>query len=709
MCCTGCAAVARLISESGLSGFYRRRAAPAASAADPGQGASDYALYDLPDASAEFVSPTDEGGARAELAVDGIHCSACAWLLETDLKRMPGVKRIDVNLEERRATLRWRPEETPLSVVMARIRALGYRPRPWIASARSEEMRTEGRALLRRMGVAGLVQMQVGMLALALYAGAFDGMETAYRDYLRVSSLVLCLPVMIYSCTPFFAGAWRGLRHGAPGMDLPVAVAIVLAFVASAWFTWRGEGEVYFDSVSMFAFLLLLARYLELRARQGAGLAGGGLLALLPAGAARVSPDGRIEQVPTGRLQQGDRILVRAGECVAGDGRVVEGACSCDESGLSGESVPVPKGPGSTVVAGSVVLDGAVDVELDATGLQSRLGSMMALLDRALQQKPAIQQLADRWAVRFVVIVLAVAAITGIAWLALDPGRALPVVLSVLVVSCPCALSLATPAALAAASAHLRSRGFLVTRAHALDALADATLAIFDKTGTLTDGRLRLAGTCARGAIDEGRCVEIAASIESRSAHPVASAFRGLGCLPVKDFCEYPGKGVEGIVDGCRYRLGALCFAAPDARDTPPDDGKWIALGDAGAHVLAWFRLADNVRSDAADTVKTLRALGLDVAMLSGDAPAEVERVAQALGITHWRGGCSAEEKLLALRETGHHMADAVTFRPSGMLRTPSWGDVSPQRPGNIPSCFLRPSLRRNDSSSESSPSYPLI
>ena len=660
MCCSGCAAVATLIAEAGLSGYYRHRDTPLPTPADPGAGASDYALFDLPDANADFVAREADGICRAELAIDGIHCSACTWLLETAIGRLPGVQRIDVNLAERRATVRWQIPALPLSAVMARIRALGYRPRPWIASAHGARLRAEGRALLRRMGVAGLVQMQVGMLALALYAGAFDGIETAYRDYLRASSLILCLPVMLYSCTPFFSGAWRGLRHGSPGMDLPVAVAIVLAFVASAWFTWSGGGDVYFDSISMFAFLLLLARYLELRAREHAGLGGASLLALLPAGASRLLPDGSVEQIPTGRLHPGDRILVRGGESVPADGRVVEGSGSCDESGLSGESIPVPKRTGDALAAGSLMIDGAVEVDVQATGLQSGVGAMLALLDRAQQQKPAIQQLADRWAVRFVLLVLGTAALTGLYWLQVDAQRALPVVLSVLVVSCPCALSLATPAALAAATAQLRERGFLVTRAHAIDALSTATLAIFDKTGTLTGNRLAIEEIMVLAEHDTERCHTLAASIESRSRHPVASAFAGARTLPVTGFRDAPGLGVEGIVEGQRYRVGLASFAAPLAGIEPPPAGRWVLLGDGGARALAWFRLADRLRPEAAAALQALRELGLDIALLSGDAPGEVGRVASSLGITRWRGACSAADKLAALRDTGHATASTL-------------------------------------------------
>lgn len=655
MCCAGCAAVAGLIRDSGLAGYYRHREAPGERPADPGEGAGEYAIYDLPEANSGFVEPPGADGiARAALAIDGVHCAACTWLLEKHLGARPGIVRIDVSLAERRASVRWRPAELPLSRLMAAIRSLGFQPRPWIASQRQQALRIEGRSLLRRMGVAGLVQMQIGMFALSLYAGAFEGIEAAYRDYLRWTSLLLCIPVMLYSATPFFAGAWRGLRHGSPGMDLPVALAIGLAFAASAWFTWTGGGEVYFDSVSMFAFLLLLGRYLELRARERAGLAGGGALALLPDAALRLLPDGRREQVPVSRLRPGDTVLVRPGESFPADGCVRAGDGTVDESSLSGESIPVPKHPGAPVSAGSLSVDASLQVEVRATGLQSRLGQLLALVDRASADKPPIVQLADRSAGFFVAAVLVLATLGGAWWLRHAPERALEIVLSVLVVSCPCALSLATPAALTAAGSRLRQRGFLITRSPALEGLARASLAVFDKTGTLTDARLQCVETVTLPGEDPLRCAAIAASLESGSAHPIAAAFPDGEILPLTALREFPGSGVEGWIDGHRYRIGTPAFAAPQAITQPPSPGKWILLGDGAARTLAWFRLADTVRPDAGAALAGLRALGLDIALLSGDSESEVSRLATSLGIRRWRSGCSAEDKLAALAETGH-------------------------------------------------------
>jgi Cu2+-exporting ATPase len=652
MCCAGCAAVASLIAGSGLSGYYRHRDAAAAAPADAGAGAAEYAVFDADDAQGDFVLQEDDGYCRAQLAIDGINCAACTWLIEHHLQRQPGVSAVSVNLAEQRASVRWRRDELPLSRLMGSIRELGYRPYPFLASGRVLAQRAENRSALKRMGVAGIVQMQIGMFAIALYAGDFAGMESQYRSYLRWVSLVLCLPVVAYSSVPFFSGALRGLRHGAPGMDLPIALAIALAFGASVWFTVAGGGAVYYDSVAMFTFFVLLGRYLEMRARHRAGLASGTILSLVPAAATRVLDGGaRHELVPVGRLRPGDRVLIRPGEAIPADGTVVGGASSVDESSISGESLAVAKSTGDRVSAGTLNADGSLTVQVEATGLNSRIGAILALVDRAQQEKPLIVQLADRSSRWFVLAVILVSVVTGLWWLQHEPARVVEIVLSVLVVSCPCALSLATPAAMTAASAALRARGFLVTRGHALDALADADTVVFDKTGTLTTGEVRLGAVRPLGERDAAACLRIAASLEALSEHPIAAAFAAEARDPVDAFRAHPGGGLEGVIDGCRYLLGRPGFALPGAAaPAAPESGKWILLA-TGERALAWFRLTDTLRADAAEAIAALRRAGLDVALLSGDAPTEVERVATQLGVGEWRAGCSPEQKLAAVRE----------------------------------------------------------
>jgi P-type Cu2+ transporter len=650
MCCIGCAAVASLIAGSGLQGYYRHRDAIPQAAADIGSGAAEYLVFDAPDAQSEFVSHHPDGSSQVQLAIDGISCAACTWLLEHHLGRQPGVSSVNVNLAEQRASIRWQPGQMPLSELMGSIRSLGYRPHPYMHAERMQSIQQENRSALRRMGVAGIVQMQIGMFALALYAGDYTYMESAYRDYLRWASLILCVPVVVYSSMPFFRGAWRGVRHGAPGMDLPIAIAVGLAFIASVWFTVRGGGAVYYDSVAMFTFFVLLGRYLEMRARHRAGMVSGNVMSLIPAAATRMLADGAgYELVPIGRLRAGDTVLIRPGENVPADGRVVAGSSNIDESSISGESLPVSKSIGSPVSAGTSNLNGSLTVLVEATGMRSRLGMILELVDRAQGEKPAVVQLADRTASWFIIGVLLLSVVTGVYWLMQEPERALEIVLSVLVVSCPCALSLATPTSVTAAITTLKSDGFLVTRGHAIDALARADTVVFDKTGTLTTGTISLEEVVVLGTLDAGDCLRIAASLELLSEHPIAAAFDGSPRDTVHDFSAAPGDGISGRIGARRYRLGRAAFAFAQELLQPPADGKWVLLADE-SQALAWFRLGDTVRAEALSTVTRLRGMGLRVALLSGDANAEVHRIATQLGVDDWHAECSPTQKLEALK-----------------------------------------------------------
>lgn len=649
MCCAGCAAVASLISGSGLAGYYRHRDSNPGAPADTGSGALEYAVFDDPAAQSGFVRDEEAGVQRVELAIGGVSCAACTWLIEHHLQRQPGVLATSVSLTEQRASVRFRPGEMPLSELMGHVRELGYSPHPYLGSSNREITRKEQRAALRRMGFAGIVQMQIGMFAFALYAGDFHGMEVVYRDYLRWVSLLLCIPVVFYSAQPFFSGAWRGLRHRAPGMDLPIALAIGLAFVASIWETFAGGPAVYYDSVAMFTFFVLLGRYLEMQARHRAGLAGGNVLALIPTAATRLAPDGSHELVPLGRIGRDDRLLVRPGEVIPADGVVLDGASSVDESSLSGEALPVAKNPGDRVSAGTLNTDGALTLRVEATGLNSRLGLVLALVDRAQHEKPRIVELADRSASWFVLAVLFVATLATAAWLVLEPSRTLAIVLSILVASCPCALSLATPAAVTTAIAALRKRGFLVTRGHALGALASADTIVFDKTGTLTSGSMRIERVRIEAGADRDACLRVAAGLESLSTHPIASAFADLPRASVEGFRAWPGGGLEGTVAGVPYRIGHAAFALEGRSDTDQDTGHWIVLASAG-QALARFRLADTLRVEAPEVIARLRREKLHCLLLSGDSATEVARVASLLGIDHWHARQSPEKKLEQVR-----------------------------------------------------------
>ena len=661
MCCPGCQAVARAIVEAGLTDFYRHRNAPSRRIEELVPASlGKLELYDRPELQEGFVRQGEGPIREAALILEGITCAACVWLNERHVGTLPGVVEFRVNYSTHRAQLKWDPERIRLSEILAAITAIGYRAHPFDPDRQEAIHRRERALALRRLAVAALGAMQVMMLATAMYFGDHYGMEPELRHFMRWTSLLIAFPVVFYSGGSFFKGAWRDLRLGRPGMDVPVALAIGGAFVASAWHTWQGAGEIYFDSATMFTFFLLTGRYLEMGARHRAGQLSEELARVLPATALRLDEGDREEPVPIGALTPGDRILVRPGETVSADGRVLEGESSLDESLLTGESLPVAKGVGMEVIGGAVNVESPLVIRVERVGAETVLSSIVRLLDRAQSEKPAIARLADRVAGYFVVGVLMVTAGVGAWWWSRAPESAFEIVLSVLVVTCPCALSLATPAAITAATAALTRLGVLTTRGHALESLARATHVIFDKTGTLTYGRLRLTRVEPTRELTEDHCRELAAALERGSEHPLgrAVALNAAGRLRAEDIRNHPGRGVEGLVDGRRYRIGKPEFVA-ELKDAamvePPRDPMVtsmvtpmvtrVALGDEQG-LLAWLVLADSLREDAAASVAALQAKGLEVQLLSGDRPEVVAHMAAQAGIHRVEGGLLPQDKL---------------------------------------------------------------
>ena len=644
LCCPACLAVAETIHGSGLDGYYRLRDQPAATAV----AITAFDLYDRADFQTGWLRECPAGTVEAEWLIGGMRCAACVWLLENHLRRLPGLVRVDVDLAQQRARVEWQPAQLQPSAIAAAIAAIGYRPQPYTIDAAERLRQDEQRGALRRLGVAGLGMMQVGMCALGLYAGAIHGIEPVYRELLRWASLLLAAPVVVYSAQPFFAGAWRGLRAGRPGMDTPVALAIALGFATSAWTTLHGAGDIYFDSVTMFVFLLLGGRYLEMRARHYSGRIGEDLLALLPRSATRIDASGRVETVPVTALRKDDIVLVGDGQTIPADGELMELYARIDEAALTGEFLPVEKRCGDSICAGTINTEQPIRLRVTAIGSEMRLASIHALSGRARQQKPRLELLADRLAVHFVWIVLALATAAALLWWRHDPARALEVVLAVLAVSCPCALGLATPAAIASATFAMRRRGVLATRADVWEKLPAITDVVFDKTGTLTHGTLRVVATLPVRPGSTDVYFDIAAALEAGSTHPMALAFGGRSAAPAVDRLFAIGAGVEGGIAGRRYRLGNAAYAsAISGRPAPPQpaDGLWLLLADA-QEPLCWFRLDDRLRDDAASTLAALRQRGLRLHELSGDTRARVAALAELLGIAHSEGGAGPEQKL---------------------------------------------------------------
>ncbi|WP_250460018.1 heavy metal translocating P-type ATPase [Microbulbifer litoralis] len=650
MCCPGCEAVAGAIVAGGLDNFYRfrdsRSERPETESRD-----SQWAAYDLVEVQRQFVHDGEDGRKVAGLLVGGITCAACVWLIEKHLGQLDGVERVSVNASTQRARVGFDPGKIRPAQLFAELARIGYRPAPATAANSEQLLQSERRAALRRLGVAGLGTMQVMMFAIALYFGASSGIDGELQRYLRWVSLLVATPVVLYAARPFFSAALRSLRGRHLSMDVPVSLAIGLAYGASFYATVFNTGEVYFESISMFTFFLLLGRTVEMRARHRAGLASGGLAQLLPLTANRVDGQ-RLESVPVAALAVGDRILLRPGETIAADGEVIEGRSGVDESLLSGESALQPKSRGSRVYAGSVNGDSSLTVRVTAAGSSTRLSAIERLVERAQLEKPRQVALADRVAGWFVGLVLCAALVAFAVWWQLDPSRAFWVALSVLVVTCPCALSLATPAALAAATLRLQQLGLLVAGGQLLETLPRLTRTVFDKTGTLTRGEPRILQVQPlRDGVAEQRVVDIAAALESRTDHPLARAFRAWrGNLHAVDVQVHTGLGLEGCVDGVDYRLGRSDFAASRPPAVPQEEGQWLLLADASGP-LAWIALGDRLRTSARDAVAGLERAGLAVELLSGDQSGEVQRLAAAAGIGHWRAGASPEHKLEHLQQ----------------------------------------------------------
>ena len=649
VCCPGCKAVAELILSSGMRNYYEMRDAPEPGLGRPEQEDAQWQTFNRNDMLAAFAEQSDDS-AVATLYVAGMYCSACSWLIESTLSKAAGVETAEINPVTHRVRIGFKPQTIGLGDVLATIAGLGYKPQPLAPESGARPELLEQRTALKRLLVASLGMMQVMMFAIALYAGEFQGIDAKMQRFLRLVSLLVTTPVVFYSARPFFSAALRGLRTRRPGMDLPVSIAIGAAYAASMYATLTNGPAVWFDSVVMFVFFLTLGRYLEMRARHRSIDRTIALTALLPNTATCIDAAGRRE-VPVSQLVAGERVAISPGDSVPADGTIVAGETHVDESLLSGESTPLHKFVGDRLAAGSIILDGALELEVRATGVDTTLGAISRISEQARYARPGFVRLTDRVASYFVVFVLVIASLVAIAWYLVDPSRVFVVTLSVLVVTCPCALALATPAAFAAAGSRLSELKLLLTNSNAIEAMSRATHAMFDKTGTLTMGRPIV--TSVR-ILDEDASVDyyrqIAAALEAQSRHPIARAFVTI-YTPFKasDCRNFTGLGISGVIDGVEWRLGKREFVAGgDEADSGSTTTVWLG-NDEGP--VAEFAIDDEVRGDALDTVLALQKLGLDISVVSGDHEQPVRRVADALGIKHVHHSRSPADKLALIQE----------------------------------------------------------
>ena len=642
--------------------------------------------------------------AEALLAVEGMHCAACVQLIDLRVGALRGVTAVAASLASHRVRVRWAVAQTGLQDIMAVLARAGYRA--WPVSARGARAARQGamqgapgtaeaasaggpptpqhsaqRRALWRLFVAGFSMMQVMMYAFPAYLALEGEMSADIDTLLKIASFVLTVPVLVFSAAPLYAGAWRDLRVRRIGMDVPVVLGITVTFCASTWSTFVTPGPVYYDSVSMFVFLLLGARHLESLARARASGAIDALVGTQPATALRFDswpPDASVlashaqgaREVAADSLGAGDHVLVHIGASIPADGIVLQGASLNDEALLTGESRPVARGIGAAVTGGAINLTAALVVQVTAAGADSRASAIVRMMEQAANRKPALLQLADRHAGPFLWAIMALAGAAGLAWWQIDPARALWVVVAILIVTCPCALSLAAPAAQAAAIGNLARHGVLVTQGHALETLARVNHFVFDKTGTLTTGRMQVVDTVVLGSLEQGQLNEdallrLAGRLEAQAVHPVAQALamaaapllaedqphRDANTPPLTAVVETPGAGIEARINARHVRIGSPAFAgALHGHPFPADAAQRL-----GAHTLValadergWlgaFALGDGVRPGARAMVAALRAAGCRVSMLSGDHLDAAQRVAAAIGIDTVHAAMSPQRK----------------------------------------------------------------
>ena len=636
-------------------------------------------LLDDPQEWAHFSHADRDGACTSSVVFEGMHCAACAITIEDALLQVPGVQSVQISAASHRGRVAWSPQKTKPSLWMTAAEQAGYRAVPANDAHAHERRRQEARRMVWRVAVAGLCMMQVMMYATPAYVTAPGEITPDMVALLRWASWVLSLPVMLFSCAPFFKAAWRDLRQRQISMDLPVALGMLATFVVSSLGTFEPDGpfgaEVYFDSLTMFVFFLLAGRWLELRLRDRTAGALEAVLNRLPDSVSRRTADGGWEPVSMRRLAVGDVLEVLPGQALAGDGTILSGQTQVDEALLTGESRPLSRGVGERVIAGSHNLSGRIEVRIDQVGAATRYAQIVALMENASLTRPSMALVADRMAKPFLLLVLLAAAAAAAYGWSSGPAHAVMVAVAVLVVTCPCALSLATPAAMLATAGALARSGVLVRRLEALQNLAGIDTVVFDKTGTLTHDAFALADIHVREGVAPAQALFWAAALARQSLHPVSRALwaqarqraQALGQLAelegqtVSEVSETAGQGVAAVLacpggQPLALRLGSTAYCQAPAAGA---ERLQVSLADEGGW-LATFELQEEVRQEAAGVVAQLQALGLSVQVLSGDAPLAVAQVAAEVGIASYRGGCTPQDKLRHMRELqqqGHRVA----------------------------------------------------
>jgi len=689
MCCIGCQAVAQTIVDNNLTQYYLFRTEPAQKGSDlipeqlKTQQLQKNKLLDEEVLQSEFIYQENDSK-EAILTVEGISCAACAWLIEMQLSKLKGILNISVNATTQRATVKWQDKSLQLSDVLNAIEDIGYHALPFKANEVEQRNKAISKVFIKRLGISGILMMQIMMIAVGLYFGAFSGMAEHNKVYMRWVSFILAVPIVSYGAFPFYIGAINALKLKRLSMDVPVSIAIILAFCASAWATITEQGEVYFESVSMFTFLLLIGKFLEFRARSHAAQVSANLLKLMPMTATRITTNNKEQKeelIAAKLLVKNDLVLIKPGEVIPSDGLIIHGNSQINEAMLSGEQSPVTKIVNDTVFAGTINGDGNLTVQVKQPSNQSFLSQLIRLSEQSQAHKPKLAKFSDKVAQYFVAIILITAIGTAIYWQQHLPEQAFWITLSVLVATCPCALSLATPTALTCATTRLNRDGIMIKSAHVMETIPNINCFAFDKTGTLTTGefsidKVELYNRESTESTYKTKVLSIAAALESHSEHPLAKPFaqhRDFS-LATKNIEVISGRGVIGIVDGQKYSIGKASWLLSDkeqAENKQLMKSSCILISEN--KIIAVFYLIDKVREDAKTLIDTLNKTNQTL-MLSGDNQNTCNKLAEALGIKQCYGNLSATEKMSVLRREQQEHNATVAMIGDGVNDSPVFG-----------------------------------
>ena len=598
------------------------------------------------------------GNQQVTLLVDRISCAGCVRSIEKKLASLEGLESAVVNATTKRAELSWDPHRLRLSEIIEAFYRIGYPAFPFDARDRQQKLEKERKRGLQRLGVSLLLSAQIMMFTIALYVGESSGISPNTAFYFQCVCLILSIPLITFCAFPFFDNALRALKNRQMGMDVPVSLALILAFCASCWTLYSRSGDVYFESIAMFVSLLLLSRFLELNARIKVTSLFDDIARAIPKLTQRYTDQGKLESVAVTALKPGDRIVVKPGEIAPVDGEVLAGLTAMDEAVLSGESEPVSKTVGDKILGGSINKQSPIELKVEQVSEDSFVSEILRLTQRAHSLKPRATVIADRLSGWFISGVLVIATCVAIYWFNTDPSRVIPITIAVLVITCPCALALATPAAMIVASGKLLKSGIALINPRVLETLNDASVFVFDKTGTLTTGDLRVSRVTVSADLSAAQAKEIAAALSAQSEHNIAIALRkdNPTDLMAQELINFPGLGIRGQVDGENYWLGSRDFMLEQAElheqalETQGSNKKITFLATRGK-LLAVFEFTDQVQSGVQALLKELDDKNIDVQILSGDSAKVTERLGQQLGIKHNLGNLKPQEKLAELNK----------------------------------------------------------